>query len=229
MKYKKSNNKLLLISAMLLSSLLSYNNAIANECKIKVSYSNNLFNTRVTGSNNFVIHHNSTQTTLRNHMRVIRNTGRHSLKIKYWDISGDHWKTIAPGSTKRVSGDLKKTECLGQAHSSSVVVQKKIRCKAGGGMDLAYNAHSRRVTVRFTRTRRGKPLSSLRQGECSLVGITSGVSKFCHSGVNDMIWKLNSRSINVISRQAPYAIKLKNGGTFTLSVRNISNGCINIR
>lgn len=231
MKYQYFNKiPLLLSSIMLVSGVIFSGNAFANACKVRVSYSNGPFNSRIVGSENFTIHHRSTQTTLRNHMRSIKNMGSHSVNIKYWDISGDHWKSISAGSSRQVSGDLKKTECLGHSHPiRRPPVLKKIRCRAGGNMGLSYNARKNRVTVFFVRTARNRSLSSLRRGQCSVTGISTSISKFCHSGVNDMIWRLNTRSINVSSRQAPYAIKIKKGGTFTLSVRNISNGCINIR
>lgn len=114
---KLSVKKLAIISSLLIAT--SFASAVqAAGCKVKVKYSNFPFSSTIVGSEQYKIPGNSTSTTLRKHMRVIKNYGSHDVSIKYWDASGNHWTTVKKGTTKKVSGDLKKTKCLNTPRKS---------------------------------------------------------------------------------------------------------------
>jgi len=61
------------------------------------------------------------------------------------------------------------------------------------------------------------------KGQCVLNGLpwnSTSVGKFCHFGVTDVIYKRNKSSLNIISRQAPYILKIiKTEQPFSLRVR----------
>lgn len=88
------------------------------------------------------------------------------------------------------------------------------------GMTLEYNSQQNKVTVNFIKIGGATTASA---GQCVVTGQpwnSTTVGKFCHFGVNDVIYKRNKSSINIISAQAPYLLKIvKTGQPFSLSVR----------
>lgn len=104
--------KKLVLTFCLIAAMPFTSAAHAAGCKVKVQYSNFPFSNKIVGSERYTIHAKSTATTLRKHMRVLQNYGEYDVKIKYWDVSGNHWKIVRKGTSRKVSGDLKKVQCL---------------------------------------------------------------------------------------------------------------------
>lgn len=96
------------------------------------------------------------------------------------------------------------------------------------GMTLEYNAQSNKVTVSFIKVAGARTAGA---GQCVLNGMpwnSKSIGKFCHFGVSDVIYKRNKSSINIISRQAPYILKVvKTGEAFSLKVRANDARCPN--
>lgn len=94
------------------------------------------------------------------------------------------------------------------------------------GMTLRYSVPEKKVVVNFVN--QNNP-NSLNHGQCTLNNLTLGDQKmghFCHFNVNDVVYSRNSTSMNLVSAQAPYLIKiLKKGGKFSLNVHKDNNRC----
>ena len=94
------------------------------------------------------------------------------------------------------------------------------------GMGVSYNAGTNTVKVSFMK-RQGATSAS--KGHCVINGMPwSGTTfgTFCHFGVSDVIYKKNKSSMNLISTQAPYLLKiLKTGQAFSLRVRSGDSRC----
>lgn len=88
------------------------------------------------------------------------------------------------------------------------------------GMTLEYNAQLNKVTVNFIKIGGATTASA---GQCVLNGHpwnSRSVGKFCHFGVTDVVYRRNKSSLNIISGQAPYILKIvKTGQPFSLKVR----------
>lgn len=96
------------------------------------------------------------------------------------------------------------------------------------GMNVNYNSPKNTVIVNFM-TRLGATSAS--RGHCVINGTpwkSTTYGKFCHFGVNDVIYKKNKSSMNIISAQAPYLLKIiKTGQAFSLRVRSGDSRCPN--
>lgn len=88
------------------------------------------------------------------------------------------------------------------------------------GMTLEYNSQLNKVTVNFIKIGGATTAAA---GQCVVNGMpwnSRSIGKFCHFGVTDVIYKRNKSSINIISGQAPYILKIvKTGQPFSLKVR----------
>lgn len=94
------------------------------------------------------------------------------------------------------------------------------------GMTLRYSVPEEKVIVNFVN--QNNP-NNLNHGQCTLNNLTLGKEKmghFCQFNINDVVYSRNSTSMNLVSVQAPYLIKiLKDGGEFSLKVHKDENLC----
>lgn len=94
------------------------------------------------------------------------------------------------------------------------------------GMTLRYSVPEGKIVVTFVNQNNPNNLS---HGQCALNNPSLGdaiTGRFCQFNVNDVIYSRNSTSMNLISTQAPYLIKiLKVGGEFSLNVHKDSTLC----
>lgn len=226
MKAKKIQT---LLSAMLLLTSLS----IANECKIKVDYAKNALDNTLRGNVQYVIHHASTLTTSKKHMRKVTNHGNHDVKISYWSATGNHTKIIKKGKKAWVSGDLKETKCL-----KTPTHAYRLDCAAGNSMTVQYNRSTERargiknrLLVTFKAAKKGTKYGRLNHGECSWVDRAFKANepkKFCQYNVYDLAFTKNSNGYALRSKKAPYVDKLRTGGKFSLMVTK-KNGCMVVK
>lgn len=123
----------------------------------------------------------------------------------------------------------------GQAVSNSHSGVHTLSCigklgRSGGldGMTAEYNSRTNAVTVNYIKKRDATVAG---QGQCVMIGTpwnSTTYGKFCHFGVDDVIYRKNRTSMNIISAQAPYLLKvLKTGGAFSLRVRSGDARCPN--
>lgn len=117
--------------------------------------------------------------------------------------------------------------------TSAQAATYNLNCRLGGDMGHTYNSRLQTVTVTFSHATKGTRQRSLGKGQCSWVDrpFRNGEPhKFCQSGVNDLVLKMNARSYAVSSRKAPYLARIKksdqDGGYFSLKVRNNGRGCM---
>ena len=96
------------------------------------------------------------------------------------------------------------------------------------GMTVSYDSFKNTAIISFMKYGGAKTPS---RGSCVLKGTpwnATSVGKFCHFGVDDVIYKKNLSSMNIISRKAPYLLKiLKTGQAFSLRVRSGDSRCPN--
>ena len=94
------------------------------------------------------------------------------------------------------------------------------------GMRVSYDSFKNTAIISFMKYGEAKTPS---RGSCVLKGTpwnATSVGKFCHFGVDDVIYKKNLSSMNIISRKAPYLLKiLKTGQAFSLRVRSGDSRC----
>ena len=215
-------------------SVMAFTSVVeANECKIKVGYANNAIDNKLRGTVAYVIHDNSTLTTAKKHMRKVINHGDHDVKISYWDITGNHKKTVKKGKTAWVSGDLKETRCL--TTPKHKVKSYRLNCAAGNNMTIQYNRVTERkkgienrLLVTFKAAAKGTKYGKLNHGECSWVDCklkSNEPKKFCHENIYDFSFTKNARGYALKSKKASYVDKLRIGGMFSLKVKN-KNGCL---
>ena len=220
----------------LLSTLAFVSVVEANECKVTVGYANNAFDNKLRGTVEYVIHHASTSTTNKNHMRKVINHGNHDVKISYWSATGNHTKIVKKGKTAWVSGDLKETKCL--QSPSHKAKSYRLDCVAGKSMTVQYNRSTERrrgiknrLLVTFKAGAKGTRYGRLNHGECSWVDRrlrNNEPKKFCHYNVTDLAFTKNSKGYALASKKASYADKLRIGGKFSLMVTN-KNGCMVVK
>ena len=221
------------ILTLLLSTLAFVSIANANECKVKVGYANNALDNKLRGTVKYVIHHASTLTTSKKHMRKVINHGNHDVKIFYWSATGNHSKIVKKGKTAWVSGDLKETKCLTKPkHKAKSYI---LNCRAGKSMTVQHNRSNERrrgiknrLLVTFKAAAKGTKYGKLNHGECSWVDRrlkSNEPKKFCQYNVTDLAFTKNSRGYALASKKAPYVDKLRIGGKFSLKVIN-KNGCM---
>ena len=105
-------------------------------------------------------------------------------------------------------------------------------CRAGKNMGLNYLATTKSIAITFKAGKTGTKHGALNQGECSWGDRAFRANeprKICQSNVKDIVLKINARSFSATSRQAPYISKIKNGGTFSMKVRNDNHGCMVVK
>ncbi|MGV6808567.1 MAG: hypothetical protein ACWA5U_01700 [bacterium] len=94
------------------------------------------------------------------------------------------------------------------------------------GMTLKYSVPEKKVTVYFVKQNIPE---NLNHGQCTLKNLmwdNGNSGHFCHFNVSDVVYTKNINSMNLISDQAPYLIKiLKYGGEFSLKVHRDDNVC----
>lgn len=116
------------------------------------------------------------------------------------------------------------------SYSTAHAQSYNLNCLAGGNMGVAYNGSANKVTVFFQPAPEGTRYRQLARGQCSWVDRAFRVGepkKICQFGVRDVVVKVNARSHKFTSRTAPYVHKIKDGGYFSLKVRNV-NGCMRV-
>jgi len=218
---------------LLLSSLAFVSMANANECKVSIGYANNALDSKLRATVEYVIHHASTATTSKNHMRKVINHGSHDVKISYWSATGNHTKIVKKGKTAWVSGDLKETTCLKTPKDKPK--SYRLDCAGGNSMTVQYNRSTERrrgiknrLIVTFKAATKGTKYAKLKSGECSWGDRrlkNNEPKKFCQYSVTDLAFTKNSRGYALASKKAPYVAKLRTGGKFSLMVIN-KNGCM---
>jgi len=191
----------------------------AGECKVRVGFSNNALDNKLRGSVEYVIHHKSTLTTKKNHMRKVKNHGGHDVKVSYWDITGHHKKTVKKGKTAWISGDLKEVTCL-----TKPVHSYRLDCVAGGDMVATYFKH--RLTTKF---KSGADYKHLRKGECAWHDrkLRSNEPRKICQGITDFKFVKTRRGYTATSAHATYLRKMQTGGKFSVQVRK-KNNCFNV-
>lgn len=99
--------------------------------------------------------------------------------------------------------------------------------KKHNGMTLEYDSSKNIATVQFIKR---KGATRMDHGQCVMSGKpwkSTSVGKLCHFGVKDVIYRRNANSVNIISNQAPYLVKVVKGGKFVLKVHSDNNRCPN--
>jgi len=200
-------------------ALMAFSSLDAKECKVSVGFANNALDGSIRHYSNFVIHDNSSLSTLQKHMRKISNKGSHDVKIYYWDITGNHTKIIKKGKSARISGDLKKTTCLKTpAHAY------RLNCVAGANMLVTYYKH--RLTINF---KSGADYKHLKKGECAWGDrkLRSNEPRKICQGIKDFKFVKTSRGYSATSAHATYLKKIQTGGKFAVEVIN-KNNCLGV-
>lgn len=94
------------------------------------------------------------------------------------------------------------------------------------GMTIRYSAPEKKVTVSFVN--QNNP-NNLNHGQCTLgdqILEETKIDKFCQFNVDDVVYSKNIDSVNLVSSQAPYLIRiLKSEGEFSLKVHKDQNAC----
>ena len=102
------------------------------------------------------------------------------------------------------------------------------------GMNVNYNSQTNTVIVNFMKQANARSPSP---GYCVMNGTpwnSTTYGKFCHFGVSDVVYKRNKSSMNIVSAQAPYLLKIiKTRQPFSLQVRvgdaRCPNGLVVVR